>query len=264
MTRRLPEGAEEQTNFTRHLRNPQLLATFAVGFNVLFTLVATFTYVTFYLAAPPFGLSPAQLSALFMVYLVGLLITPFGGIWISRVGSRAALIASVMAGIAGSPADSDSESAGDSAWPGDVLVRSLRLPVGVHQLHSARSAVRWPRLRRRTLCDVLLHRRQRSRSPAGNVVALRPVEGLRCADCFRATGNRSDRRRNLEGQGSLIRVHRGTARTVTAEAQGAARSLPGNGSHAKQISHANLRRSRFGLPDQLAQLLRSVGLPHRR
>jgi predicted MFS family arabinose efflux permease len=97
----LPDDAEEETNITRHLRNPQLLATFAVGFNVLFTLVATFTYVTFYLAAPPFGLSPAQLSALFMVYLVGILVTPFGGIWISRVGSRTAIIAAVAAGIAG-------------------------------------------------------------------------------------------------------------------------------------------------------------------
>jgi YNFM family putative membrane transporter len=97
----LPLRTAGQSNVTSHLRNPQLLATYAVGFNVLFTLVATFTYVTFYLAAPPFGLSPAELSALFMVYLVGLVITPFGGVWISRVGSRAALVFSVMAGIMG-------------------------------------------------------------------------------------------------------------------------------------------------------------------
>ena len=97
----LPDGAEGKTDLTRHLHNPQLLATFAVGFNVLFTLVATFTYVTFYLAEPPFGLSPAQLSALFMVYLVGLAVTPIGGVWISRVGSRTALIAAVMVGIFG-------------------------------------------------------------------------------------------------------------------------------------------------------------------
>jgi predicted MFS family arabinose efflux permease len=97
----LPAGAQDRTDVTRHLRNPQLLATFAVGFNVLFSLVATFTYVTFYLAAPPFGLSSAQLSALFMVYLVGLVVTPVGGVLISRVGSRAALIASVTAGIVG-------------------------------------------------------------------------------------------------------------------------------------------------------------------
>ena len=68
---------------------------------MLFTLVATFTYITFYLAAPPYGLSPAELSALFMVYLVGLIITPLGGVWISRVGSRAALVGSVAAGITG-------------------------------------------------------------------------------------------------------------------------------------------------------------------
>lgn len=97
----LPEGADEKTNVTRHLRNPQLLATFAVGFNVLFTLVGTFTYITFYLAAPPFGLSPAELSALFMVYLVGLIITPFGGVWISRVGSQSALILSVIIAVVG-------------------------------------------------------------------------------------------------------------------------------------------------------------------
>jgi len=97
----LPVGADDETAITRHLRNPQLLATFAVGFNVLFSLVALFTYVTFYLAAPPFGLSPAKLSAIFMVYLVGLVITPLGGVWISRVGSRVALIGSVTVGIVG-------------------------------------------------------------------------------------------------------------------------------------------------------------------
>ncbi len=97
----LTAASDDKSNVIRHLRNPQLLATYAVGFNVLFTLVATFTYITFHLAAPPFGLSPAELSALFMVYLVGLIVTPLGGVWISRVGSRAALVGSVAAGITG-------------------------------------------------------------------------------------------------------------------------------------------------------------------
>lgn len=39
-----------------HLRNPRLTATYAVGFCVLFSLTSTFTYITFYLAAPPFHL----------------------------------------------------------------------------------------------------------------------------------------------------------------------------------------------------------------
>jgi MFS family permease len=96
-----PSAATGAFGFLRHLRNPQLVATYAVGFSVLFTLVATFTYVTFYMAAPPFRLTPAELSALFMVYLVGLIITPLGGVWISRVGSRTAVVGAVAGGIAG-------------------------------------------------------------------------------------------------------------------------------------------------------------------
>ncbi|WP_199320402.1 MFS transporter [Leptolyngbya sp. FACHB-261] len=36
-----------------HLRNPRLIAAYTAGFNVLFAIVAVFTYVNFYLAAPP-------------------------------------------------------------------------------------------------------------------------------------------------------------------------------------------------------------------
>ncbi|HYD98656.1 MAG TPA: MFS transporter, partial [Alphaproteobacteria bacterium] len=39
-----------------HLRAPRLVATFGVGFAVLFSLVALFTYANFHLAAPPFAL----------------------------------------------------------------------------------------------------------------------------------------------------------------------------------------------------------------
>ena len=46
----------------RHLHNPRLVATYVVGFNVLFSLVAVFTYITFHLAAAPYFLTPAQLS----------------------------------------------------------------------------------------------------------------------------------------------------------------------------------------------------------
>jgi predicted MFS family arabinose efflux permease len=72
----------------RHFRNPRLLATFGVGFGTLFTLVATFTYSTFYLADPPFNLSTLALSYLFAIYLVGLVVTPFGGYLVTRIGMR--------------------------------------------------------------------------------------------------------------------------------------------------------------------------------
>ena len=55
----------------RHFRNPQLLATYAVGFGVLFNFIATFTYISFRLAAPPYNFSPTALGAIFVVYLVG-------------------------------------------------------------------------------------------------------------------------------------------------------------------------------------------------
>ena len=41
----------------RHFRDPQLVATFAIGFGVLFNFIATFTYISFHLAAPPYGFS---------------------------------------------------------------------------------------------------------------------------------------------------------------------------------------------------------------
>lgn len=83
------------------LGEPRLLATFAVGFNVLFTLVAIFTYVTFHLSAPPFHLGAGVLSSLFAVYLVGALVMPFAGRWIDRVGSRTAITVSLGVAVLG-------------------------------------------------------------------------------------------------------------------------------------------------------------------
>ena len=64
-----------------HLGNPRLLATFAVGFGVLFNFIATFTYLSFHLAAPPFNKSPAFLGSIFVVYLVG----SAAALWLGRV-----------------------------------------------------------------------------------------------------------------------------------------------------------------------------------
>jgi MFS family permease len=82
--------------------NRELLMTYAVGFCVLFTLVAMFTYVTFQLAAPPFGLSSAALGSLFVVYLIGAIITPLAGRWIDVYGHRPALTAAMAMSAFGS------------------------------------------------------------------------------------------------------------------------------------------------------------------
>jgi YNFM family putative membrane transporter len=78
-----------------HLSNPKLLATYAVGFNVLFCLVGTFTYVNFYLADEPFFLGPAALASIFAVYLIGAVITPIAGRIQDRIGNRKTLIGAV-------------------------------------------------------------------------------------------------------------------------------------------------------------------------
>jgi len=85
----------------RHLKNPRLLATCAAGFCVLFSMLATFTYVNFYLAAPPFRLSTAALGLIFVVYLAGAVGTLVAGHWIDRRGHRFVISVAFTGGVGG-------------------------------------------------------------------------------------------------------------------------------------------------------------------
>jgi MFS transporter, YNFM family, putative membrane transport protein len=80
----------------RHLRNPQLLATYAIGFGVLFNFVAVFTYVNFHLAAPPYLFSPTLLGAIFVTYLLGAVVAPMTGWAIARLGRRRFIVAVIV------------------------------------------------------------------------------------------------------------------------------------------------------------------------
>jgi MFS transporter, YNFM family, putative membrane transport protein len=84
-----------------NLRNPRLIATFGIGFCLLFTLVATFSYITFYLSTAPFDLTTKQLSYLFAVYLCGLGTTLVAGRILARVGLRHGMIVALAACVAG-------------------------------------------------------------------------------------------------------------------------------------------------------------------
>jgi predicted MFS family arabinose efflux permease len=99
--KRAREGGSPRAAMLRHLRNPRLAATYAVGFCVMFSLLGTFTYVNFYLAAPPFHLSTAALGLIFVVYLVGAVVTPVAGRAIDRLGHRFALVAAFTGGATG-------------------------------------------------------------------------------------------------------------------------------------------------------------------
>jgi len=71
-----------------HFRNGQLVATFAVGFGVLFNFICTFTFVSFHLAAAPYNLSASALGMIFVVYLTGSVLTPWAGWAVGRFGRR--------------------------------------------------------------------------------------------------------------------------------------------------------------------------------
>ena len=72
----------------RHLRNPQLVATYAIGFGVLFNFIAVFTYVNFHLAAPPYSFSPTLLGTIFVTYLAGSATATLIGWAVVRFGRR--------------------------------------------------------------------------------------------------------------------------------------------------------------------------------
>lgn len=84
-----------------HLRNRRLLAVYALGFTVLFTLVGVFTYANFYLAGPPFHLTPVELGSIFFVYLLGCVVTPLAGRFLDRHGVRQTMCLSVAMSIGG-------------------------------------------------------------------------------------------------------------------------------------------------------------------
>lgn len=100
----------------QHFRDKRLVATYSVGFCVLFTFITIFTFVAFKLAAPPFGLSTAALGSLFVTYLAGVITAPLVGrgvVWLGRprlvltslaiwaVGLLLTLLPSLIAVIAG-------------------------------------------------------------------------------------------------------------------------------------------------------------------
>ncbi len=87
--------------FADQFGNPQVMATCAIGFAVLFSMVATFTYANFLLAAPPFGLGPAGLGSVFVIYLLGVVATPVATRLALRFGRRRTVLLAASVGMAG-------------------------------------------------------------------------------------------------------------------------------------------------------------------
>ena len=99
-TRRASFG-ESFASIGGFLRMPRMLATYAVGSSILFSLIAAFTYATFYLAGPAFGLGTVAIGNVFFVYLAGVVATPLSGILIDRYGNRRADTVALLCSSAG-------------------------------------------------------------------------------------------------------------------------------------------------------------------
>jgi len=72
----------------KHLRNPPLLASFGIGFCILFAFIGTFTYVNFVLVREPLSLGRMALGFVYFVFLPSIVTTPFAGAAVERFGTR--------------------------------------------------------------------------------------------------------------------------------------------------------------------------------
>lgn len=88
MRAEMPGMAARMAAWRAHFANPQLVASFGIGFALLFVFIGTFTYVNFVLAAPPIGLAPMALGFVYLVFLPAVIATPFAGRAVAKWGTR--------------------------------------------------------------------------------------------------------------------------------------------------------------------------------
>ena len=101
MSRVLPEQATSgQSGMSRaqrdmflHLGNKKLLGAFLVGGCVFFAFIGTFTYLPYYLTAPPFSLPQALVSGAYVVYIAGVFTAPVAGRLSARIPRRTLMVA---------------------------------------------------------------------------------------------------------------------------------------------------------------------------
>jgi YNFM family putative membrane transporter len=80
----------------RHLADRRLLGAYVVGATMFFGWMGLFTYLPYLLSAPPFGLSTGAVSSVYLVYAVGVVVSPLAG----RLSVRVAPTRLVAVGLA--------------------------------------------------------------------------------------------------------------------------------------------------------------------
>lgn len=89
------------TNLGRHASDPHLIASFAVGFCILFCIVGAYAYLGFRLSAAPYGMSLTAISSLYGLYGLSLVTNSMAGGLIARIGPRIAYVASALTAATG-------------------------------------------------------------------------------------------------------------------------------------------------------------------
>jgi MFS transporter, YNFM family, putative membrane transport protein len=86
-----------------NLRNPELAASFGIGFLVLFAFIGTFTYVNFVLAREPLAIGIMSIGFAYLTFLPSMITTPIAGRFALRFGSRSAIWGGLGVAICGLP-----------------------------------------------------------------------------------------------------------------------------------------------------------------
>ena len=71
-----------------HFRNRKLIGAFLIGGATFFSVIGSFTYLPYYLSAPPFRLSAAVISSLYLVYLTGVFTSIISGRMAGVISAR--------------------------------------------------------------------------------------------------------------------------------------------------------------------------------
>jgi len=110
LSRALPSEAEsrggrgrlvEPGGLAQHFGNRRLVGSFVIGASVFFAFIGVFTYLPYYLTAPPFSLSTALVSSVYLVYLAGVGTSLSTGRLAGRFGGLAVMAAGLAVAIGG-------------------------------------------------------------------------------------------------------------------------------------------------------------------
>ncbi len=96
-------GRSPLSIWAEHFRNPALLASFGIGFFILFAFIGTFTFVNFVLVRPPLSIGMMALGFVYFVFLPSIFTTPLAGRAVQRFGARQIFWGALALAAAGLP-----------------------------------------------------------------------------------------------------------------------------------------------------------------